>query len=334
MSASTATTGTLEKFAPPKVTKGTWQAGISSRGIAAWIAGFVITLFYVALYWFPEWLGLNKDSPPTGIIALFNPLSLVLSGKPASQWFVYGTLYTLAILVFGVRFMVKHRHNRYQQVRTLSVMFFQLGFAFLIPEILAKLNPDTPYFGTDIKNMWPLDYDFFYDWHIKNSLKGGALGKGMLLWGVALIVIISPTLTYFFGKRWYCSWVCGCGGLAETAGDSFRHLSDKSTRAWKLERWSIHTVLLLSVWMTLAVLYTFFSRRKGEGDWLSQGDFIGITLVILGLVAAFFLFGKRGISSMGRTRPVRHRGGGLGDSGRGRLQPLHRRPRPHVCQQL
>jgi polyferredoxin len=40
-----------------------------------------------------------------------------------------------------------------------------------------------------------------------------------------MIFIISPILTYFYGKRWYCSWVCGCGGLAETAGDSFRHLS-------------------------------------------------------------------------------------------------------------
>jgi polyferredoxin len=34
-----------------------------------------------------------------------------------------------------------------------------------------------------------------------------------------MIFIISPILTYFYGKRWYCSWVCGWEGL-ETAGDS------------------------------------------------------------------------------------------------------------------
>jgi polyferredoxin len=49
----------------------------------------------------------------------------------------------------------------------------------------------------------------------------------MLLFGVVSIFVISPFLTYKYGKRWYCSWVCGCGGLAETAGDSFRQLSSK-----------------------------------------------------------------------------------------------------------
>ena len=59
--------------------------------------------------------------------------------------------------------------------------------------------------------------------------------------------IAVPVLSYFFGKRWYCSWVCGCGGLAETAGDPFRHLSDKSLKSWKIERWSIHLVLVFVV---------------------------------------------------------------------------------------
>jgi polyferredoxin len=35
-------------------------------------------------------------------------------------------------------------------------------------------------------------------------------------------------------KRWYCSWVCGCGGLAETAGDSYRHLSVRQTHPGKM----------------------------------------------------------------------------------------------------
>jgi hypothetical protein len=67
-------------------------------------------------------------------------LSYILNGKAASQWFVYGTLYTIAIVGLGYKFILKYLHNKYQLVRTLSVMFFQLGFAFLIPEILEKLN--------------------------------------------------------------------------------------------------------------------------------------------------------------------------------------------------
>jgi polyferredoxin len=38
--------------------------------------------------------------------------------------------------------------------------------------------------------------------------------------------------------------------LAETAGDPFRQLSDKSTRAWKVERWSVHAVLVAVVLVT------------------------------------------------------------------------------------
>jgi polyferredoxin len=62
-----------------------------------------------------------------------------------------------------------------------------------------------------------------------------------------------PVLTYFLGKRWYCSWVCGCGGLAETLGDPFRQLSSKSTRAWIVERWLIHSVLVAIVVVTAAL---------------------------------------------------------------------------------
>ncbi|MEO7524544.1 MAG: 4Fe-4S binding protein, partial [Ferruginibacter sp.] len=223
---------------------GIWFKSISSRGLLAWAAGIIITLLYIVLYWFPQYLGYDEKGNNTGLVSLFDPLSKILNGKPASQWFVYGTLYTMAILGMGYKFILKYRHNKYQVVRTISVMFFQLGFAFLIPEILSKLNPDAPYYSKDLKNMWPLNYSFFHDWNLKAMIDDGYLGLFVLLFGLAMIFIISPVLTYFYGKRWYCSWVCGCGGLAETAGDSFRHLSDKSTKAWKFERWSIHTVLV------------------------------------------------------------------------------------------
>ena len=141
-------------------------------------------------------------------------------------------------------------------------MFFQLGFAFLIPSILEGLNTERAYFSLDMKNMWPLNYYFFEDWHLNNMLDGGSLGLFMLILGLAMIFIISPILTYFYGKRWYCSWVCGCGGLAETAGDPFRHLSDKSLKAWKIERWLIHGILVFIVLVTALVLYTFFTGKS------------------------------------------------------------------------
>jgi len=228
-----------------------WHRALTNKGLWAWMVGIVLTGFYVVLYFYPQYLGLGKDGVAnSGLIALFDPLSQALKGQAASQWFVYGALYTLAILIFGVKFILKYRHNRYQQFRTLSVMFFQLGFAFLIPEILMRLN--YPY--NNFMNMWPLNYYFFDGWNITAMTTSGKVGMFMLVWGILMIFVISPVLTYFYGKRWYCSWVCGCGGLAETAGDPFRHLSDKSLNAWKIERWMIHGVLVFAVIMTLMVL--------------------------------------------------------------------------------
>ena len=67
----------------------------------------------------------------------------------------------------GIRMIIKYRHNKYQMIRTGSVMFFQTAIAFLLPEILVRLNQ--PYF--DFKNIWPLDYDFFFDWNINTLIK-------------------------------------------------------------------------------------------------------------------------------------------------------------------
>lgn len=229
-----------------------FQTGLSARGWSAWTLSLVLSGFYVLLYWYPEWLGL-RDQNNEGLVALFDPLSYFLKNQKASQWFVYGVLYTLAILLFGIKFIWKYRHSRYQVIRTISVMFFQTAFAFLLPEWMLRLN--MPF--NDFKNMWPLNYYFFDGWHLDELLHSGSIGYFILIWGLLMIFLISPVLTYFFGKRWYCSWVCGCGGLAETAGDAFRQLSDKSKLAWKIERWSIYSILFITVLMTIGVLYSY-----------------------------------------------------------------------------
>lgn len=226
---------------------GARSASPEASGWLGVMAGLLLITFYVLLYWAPQHIG--------AWVAMVDPLSRMLSGMPASQWFFYGLLYTLGVLVMGVRMLAKYWHNRYQVYRTLSVMFFQTAFAFLIPEILVRLQQ--PYF--DFKNIWPLNYTFFFDYNLKYLLSSGGLGVFMLVWGIVLTVVGVPVLTYFFGKRWYCSWVCGCGGLAETVGDPWRHLSDKSLRAWRVERWLIHGVLVFAVVMTALVLYTYFT---------------------------------------------------------------------------
>lgn len=280
---------------------GVFFKSMSAKGAWAWGLGVVLTALYVCLYWFPELLGMGKNGKAnTGLVALFDPLSYFLNGHVASQWFVYGTFYTMAILGFGYKFLLKYRHNKYQLVRTISVMFFQLAFAFLLPELLTKLNPSLPYFSKDIKNMWPLNYYFFEDWHLKGMLDGGNLGMFMLLFGLAMIFLISPILTYFYGKRWYCSWVCGCGGLAETAGDPFRHLSNKKLKAWKFERWSVHFVLVFIVLTTIAVLYTFLGDPANK-TWITRNQFtVGSILFLSLVIGLIFLFKRKQLDTDAR----------------------------------
>lgn len=223
-----------------------WHHALNNRGWIGIALGTLLILFYIVLYFYPAYI--------TNWIILGQPVQDLLNpGALAGQWFLYGFLYTYAVAVMGIRMIVKYRHSKYQIFRTLSVMFFQTAVAFILPEILVRLNQ--PYF--DFKNMWPLDYDFFDAWHINMLTSAGGTGIFMLVWGITLFVVGVPVFVYFFGKRWYCSWVCGCGGLAETAGDSFRQLSDKSLKAWKIERWLIHAVLVFSVLMTIGVIYSF-----------------------------------------------------------------------------
>ncbi len=303
---------------------GVWFKSSSNRGLIAWLSAILLTSFYVILYFYPELLGLRNGEENVGLIAFFDPLSSILSGNPATEWFVYGTLYTVAILFFGVKFIWKYRHNSYQRIRTMSVMFFQLAFAFIIPELMARLNSEDfslPYY--DLKNIWPLNYYNFFGYRVDEFISAGNIGIGLLIFGIVSILLITPILTYKYGKRWYCSWVCGCGGLAETAGDPYRHLSDNSLFAWKVERWVIHLVVVFVILMTSAVIYGYLAQSPDK-YWLDADLFLLMvaashliifsllwiykraelkkdikiaallfTLLIIGLIGIHYLFGSQ-----------------------------------------
>ena len=264
------------KEGPPGIkNNGIFFSVMKNKGWLGILTGTFLIMFYVFLYYYPEYM--------TNWIVMVDPISHFLKGSDAGRFFLYGFLYTLCILVMGVRMLIKYRHVPYQMIRTGSVMFFQTSLAFLVPEILLRLNQ--PYF--DFKNIWPLDYDFFFDNELNILIQSGSLGIFMLGWGIALILLGVPVFVYFFGKRWYCSWVCGCGGLAETLGDPYRQLSDKSLKAWKAERIIIHSVLVFAVVMTGGVLYTYwtgsseilgintYSIRETYGAWIGAG-FAGV----------------------------------------------------------
>ncbi|MCP3915743.1 MAG: 4Fe-4S binding protein [bacterium] len=271
---------------------GIWFKSVLARGGAGWIAGILMTGLYVLIYWYPRALGERPaPEPNVGLVRVVDPLKQALIGTQADRWFLYGVLYTLAILVFGVRMWMKYRHNRYHRIRTLSVSFFQLGFAFFLPNLLVRFQQ--PYM--EFNGVWPLKQDYLWPSKVGEFWNSGGLGVFLMFWALVAALVATPVLTYFYGKRWYCSWVCGCGGLAETLGDPWRQLSDKSSRAWTIERWVIHTVLALVLIVTLALWINHLTGFLGDAHRLKQWYGLYIGAIFSGVVGVGFypLLGNR-----------------------------------------
>lgn len=229
---------------PPGVNNhGAMADSLSARGLAGWLLAALLTVGYSLLYWWPSTL--------VPLVRLHDPLSQALRGRSADGWFLYGTLYTAAILIMGARAMARYRHNRYHIVRTAVIIAVQVVLAYLLPTFLARIGEPEVY----LSYFWPLAYDTLFPASLRSLSQSGQLGTFFAIWFVSGTVLLAPILTYFFGKRWYCSWVCGCGGLANTAGDPFRQNSDKSLIAWKIERWTIYPILIFITTLTLALWF-------------------------------------------------------------------------------
>jgi polyferredoxin len=191
--------------------------------------------------------------------SVFDPVarSLGLGGK----WNLYGLLYTLAIIIGGIYFLKVHGNSRYHRVRTISLMVVQIAFAFSIPMIMESFESK----GYIFSLFWPLKLEYLSPTYI--------LEFPLLIIVYAFLgsLVLVPIMTFFFGKRWYCSWVCGCGGLAETAGEPFRHLSSKRSSVWRFEQFSIHTVLLLALITTALITINWSLHYENPaGNWVTD----------------------------------------------------------------
>ena len=212
-----------------------YKQPITNRGTFAWVLAVILLAFYIDLYEFEH----------------FTPIAHAI-GLP-SKWTFYGLIYTIAILIGGAYFLKKHGNNKYHRYRTICIMFVQIVFAFTLPFVMQLFGQHEFYFSY----LWPLKIEYFYPSEIlKHPLP-------IILYSFVGSLIFFPLLAFFLGKRFYCSWVCGCGGLANTAGDSFRHLSSKSLKSWKIEKVSIHSVLVIAI-LTTAIVFINWGLKEGQ----------------------------------------------------------------------
>lgn len=253
--------------------KGEWT---SKRVVFFTVFMLLCTLIYVGLY-YPNVLpqGLLKNIPPPHI--------------------VYGGLYCICVGAFGLHALLKPRPRQvrytwYTKLRTASSMFFQIGVYFLLPVFILPLfgQKDVPV--TTLFHFWPLS---------PKVLSPETFTKTpWLFWaGLAGSFVVLPVFVYFFGKR-YCSFVCGCGALAETLGDSTRDLSPKG----ELNRKREMIVYAVLIWVTLGTIYAWVAPKLFAGKAPGPLDFVFGTAYgfviqwfwsgVLG-VGAYFAFGNR-----------------------------------------
>ena len=185
------------------------------------------------------WFSAHKLFPfdlPDHIGAL--PIGKVLGVTLRQPGFYYSLLYSLVIVVFGMKRIV-NRRTPYITAQTSTLMAVQVVPLFLLPyfvlptmgaygafdhgsmkTVADALFPICTYdYGREywrafgIVLAWPL---FF--WNVMNS-------QPLTAWLVVSCVqtfVVIPLIVWRWGKGAYCGWICSCGALAETLGDDQR----------------------------------------------------------------------------------------------------------------
>jgi len=210
--------------------------------------------------------------------------------------FWYALLYTVAVVAMGVRFIRLYAgRDRYMIARTAvnicAQVFVGFALAFMLPFEWGGGAPDAAGSGVFFMYYWPLEINALL---IHKYMGLYTTVKYFLAFNIVAALIAMPILVYFYGKRPYCSWLCGCGCLAETLGDPFRRLTPRSRFARALEP-IIQLFVLAAVGVTVWTLLTPSDRIAAMlAGPLAQYDLI-VKFIFASLigVGAYSLLGAR-----------------------------------------
>ena len=217
----------------------------------AWILTFAsITYLFYVLKAKKAYFPFGADDP-LGFVPEMLKVDLGFRTVDASFW---GTcIYAVLILVFGIRAYRKYPQLT-QKRRYISLIVFQWVFLFGIPEILGYFIIDRPWKFYALTVPWPLsiwsmiDAPTWVDWQNPDATTAA-------LWiatGAFSAFVLIPLFVRKHGER-FCSYACGCGGLAETLGDFWRHLAPRGSTSYKAE-WFGRATMLLAIPVTLLIL--------------------------------------------------------------------------------
>jgi len=193
--------------------------------IYLWKGGTPLNNIFQAEGWFPYNIFFNTES--------------VLGISLRDPGFYYSLVYCLCVVMFGFRRIYK-RKTPYIKVQTLTLMIIQVIPLFVLPYIVLPMMGSWGCFDagpgkTIADNLFPLvayghgreywrAFGFILAWplFIWNIFTEQPLWWWLGISFVQTFVII-PLIIWRWGKGAYCGWICSCGALAETMGDTHRH---------------------------------------------------------------------------------------------------------------
>jgi len=152
--------------------------------------------------------------------------------------FYYSFAYCVCVTLFGFERIAK-RPTPYVRLQTLTLMAVQLVPLFLLPYVLLPLAGHNGLFDDGLARsvadeLFPLasyghgreywrSFGFILAWPLFfwNVFTSEPLWGWLAISLVQTFVVI-PLIVWRWGKGAYCGWICSCGALAETLGDSQR----------------------------------------------------------------------------------------------------------------
>jgi thioredoxin reductase/NAD-dependent dihydropyrimidine dehydrogenase PreA subunit len=209
---------------------------------------------------------------------LIGTLAISASG-PA---FYYTLAYSIVVVIFGIR-RIRRRRTPYVTAQTLTLMAVQVFPLFLIPEILLPQLDAHGWLPRGIADaLFPVvnyghgrefwrAYGLVLAWplNVYNLFTDQPLG-----WWIAISVVqtcvLIPLAVNFFGKGAYCGWICSCGALAETLGDTHRHKMPHGPR-WNRLNLAGQGVLAIAVLLLLIRIAGWLIPGR---DWIDEHFYV------------------------------------------------------------
>ncbi len=198
-----------------------------------WKAGGSLTKLFQANQWFPY--NLIPFFESLGSSNLVKTLAITLE-EPG---FYYSLLYTSLVIIFGI-LRIRRRKTPYITLQTISLTLVQLIPLFILPYFILPILGSHGFFDSGIaktiadslfpeanyghgREYWRA-FGFILAWplFIWNVFSEQPLW-GWLVISVIQTFVIIPLMIYYWGKGAYCGWICSCGAMAETLGDTQRH---------------------------------------------------------------------------------------------------------------